>query len=46
MKVVPSKLYTTEAESLQKEVEDELTIPDPEPNVATAAIEEANVVEE
>jgi hypothetical protein len=41
--LLPSLLYTKGDEKLEKEVEEELNLPDPPPEVANAALEENEV---
>lgn len=41
MKTLHSKLYTTASDNISKEIENELLISDPEPNIAEATIQGA-----
>jgi hypothetical protein len=44
--LIPSLLYTEGSEKVQKEVENDLKVPDPDAKVAQAAIEKAKVKDE
>jgi hypothetical protein len=44
--LIPSLLYTEGSEKVQKEVENDLKVPDPDAKVVQAAIEKATVKDE